>query len=103
MVKRRPHTATVTFESNGKLVEGEWIDGVPSTISIDGRYDPASDGHITKKRNALGDEKQVSGYFYTNVRPELGINYQRLQVPVLGIDVEIICWEPYQSHSVICV
>ena len=103
MVKRYPHTAIDTIESNGELVDGEWKKGEPSALSIIGRYDPVSDGRIIKKSNVLGDEKQVHGYFYTKVRPDINAKYHRLQVPAFGINVEIICWEPYQSHSVICV
>lgn len=103
MVKRYPHTAMVTIESNGELVNGEWKKGETGTLSIIGRYHPVSDGRIIKKSNALGDEKQIHGYFYTKVRPDINVKYQRLQVPAFGINVEIICWESYQSHSVICV
>lgn len=103
MVTRYPHTAIVTYETGGKLVKGEWVDGDIVTISVKGRYDAVSDGRIVVKKNSLGDEKQVHGYFYTKVRPDIDVKYQRLQVPSLGIDVDIICWEPYQSHSVICV
>lgn len=103
MVKRYPHTAIVTFEIDGKLVDGEWQRGKSGTISIIGRYDPVSDGRIIKKSNALGDEKQVHGYFYTKARPDIDTKYIRIHVPAFGINVEIICWEPYQSHSVICV
>jgi len=103
MVKRHPHTAIVTYETDGKLVDGEWKKGEPGTLSIIGRYDPVSDGRIIKKTNSLGDEKQVHGYFYTKARPDIDIQYQCLRVPALGINVNIICWEPYQSHSVICV
>ena len=51
------------------------------------------------KKNSLGDEKQVHGYFYTKVRPDIDVKYLRLQVPSLNVDVDIICWEPYQSHT----
>ena len=44
MVKRYPHTAIVTIEANGHLVNGEWVPGKPVEISVPGRYDPVSDG-----------------------------------------------------------
>lgn len=102
MVKRYPHIAIVTIEVEGEIVKGEYVEGSKDTIEIKGRYDPAGDARIVIKRNALGDEKQVSGYFYTKVRPVSG-NVTRLVVESLGIDVPVICWEPYQSHSIICV
>lgn len=103
MVRRRPHTAIVTIETGGNLVNGEWIDGKPSEITVPGRYDPVSDGTVVLKRNSIGDEKQVHGYFYTNMQPSKDVNYLRLKVVEKGIDVPIICWDPYQSHSIINV
>lgn len=103
MVKRYPHKATVTFEHEGKLVNGEWQAGEKRNIDIIGRYDPVSDGRIIKKLNPLGNEKEVHGYFYTKYRPNINTDYQRLKVPALGIDVAIVCWEQYQTYSVICV
>lgn len=103
MVKRYPHTAVVTSESNGKLVDGEWQDGAEAKLSIRGRYEPVSDGRVVMKANALGNEKQVHGYFYTKERPDIDTKYQRLRIDSLGIDVDIVCWEPFQSHSVINV
>ena len=102
MVKRYPHIALVTIEIDGKVVKGEYVEGSKDTIEIKGRYDPAGDARIVIKRNALGAEKQVSGYFYTKTRP-VREKVTRLVVESLGIDVPVICWEPYQSHSIICV
>ena len=59
MVKRYPHTAIVTIEANGHLVNGEWVPGKPVEISVPGRYDPVSDGRIVLKHNSAGDETQV--------------------------------------------
>mgnify|MGYP001161765637 FL=1 len=103
MVTRYPHTALITYEIGGKLVNGEWVDGETKTLSVKGRYDSVSDGRIVMKKNSLGDEKQVHGYFYTKVRPDIDVKYLRLQVPSLNVDVDIICWESYQSHSIINV
>ena len=102
MVKRYPHIAIVTIEVESEIVKGEYVEGSKDTIEIKGRYDPVGDARVVIKRNALGDEKQVSGYFYTKTRPVSG-NIARLVVDSLGIDVPVICWEPYQSHSIICV
>ena len=103
MVKRYPHTAIVTMSAKGQVVDGELVPGIPVEISVSGRYDPVSDGRIVLKRNSAGDEAQVHGYFYTKVRPDIDVKYLRLQVPSLNVDVDIICWEPYQSHSIINV
>lgn len=103
MVKRYPHTAIVTIETDGKLVNGEWVDGQTSEITVPGRYDPVSDGTVVLKRNYTGNEKQVHGYFYTKMQPPAGSKFLRLKVESKGLDVPIICWEPYQSHSIINV
>lgn len=103
MVKRYPHTAIVTMSAKGQIVDGEWIPGEPIEIYVPGRYDPVSDGRIVLKRNSTGDEAQVHGYFYTKMQPPADSKFLRLKVVSKGIDVPIICWESYQSHSVICV
>lgn len=63
--------------------------------------DPVSDGTVVYKRNSAGDEAQVHGYFYTKIQPPADSKFLRLKVASKGIDVPIICWEPYQSHSII--
>lgn len=103
MVKRHPHTAIVTIETDGRLINGEWVDGKPIEMFVSGRYDPVSDGTVVLKTNSLGDEKQVHGYFYTKAQPPKDGKFLRLKVASKGIDVPIICWEPYQSHSIINV
>lgn len=103
MVKRYPHTAIVTIDPTGKVIDGEWVKGEPIELSVVGRYDPVSDGAIVLKRNAQGDEKQIHGYFYTKVQPPKESMLLKLTIASKGIDVPIICWEPYQSHSIICV
>lgn len=103
MVKRYPHIAIVTIETGGKLLKGEWIDGKASEITVSGRYDPISDSTVVLKRNSVGDEMQVHGYFYTKVQPSKDVKYLRLKIDEKGIDVPIICWESYQSHSIINV
>lgn len=103
MVKRYPHTAIVTIDATGKLVDGEWVKGDPVEMPVVGRYDPVSDSVVVLKHNSQGDEKQVHGYFYTKVQPPKDSKFMRLKVASKGIDVPIICWEPYQSHSIICV
>ena len=92
MVKRYPHTAIVTIEANGRLVDGEWVSGKLVEISVPGRYDPVSD-----------DEAQVHGYFYSKMQPPADSKFLRLKVASKGIDIPVICWEPYQSHSIINV
>ena len=51
MVTRYPHTALITYEIGGKLVNGEWVDGETKTLSVKGRYDSVSDGRIVMKKN----------------------------------------------------
>ena len=101
MVKRYPNTAIINFESNGALVAGEWVDGETGTTNIIGRYDPSYDSRVFRKRNALGDEIQVQGYFYTKQKPINGA--QRISIPALNSDTDIISWEEYQTHNVISI
>lgn len=103
MVKRYPHTAIVTMSAKGQVVDGELVPGIPVEISVSGRYDPVSDGRIVLKRNSAGDEAQVHGYFYTKMQPPASSKFLRLKVESKGIDVPVICWELYQSHSIINV
>jgi hypothetical protein bacD2_24110 len=91
------------MSAKGKVVDGEWVSGIPVEISVSGRYDPVSDGRIVLKRNSAGDEAQVHGYFYTKMQPPAGSKFLRLKVASKDIDVPVICWEPYQSHSIINV
>ena len=79
------------------------VPGIPVEISVSGRYDSVSDGRIVLKRNSAGDEAQVHGYFYTKMQPPAGSKFLRLKVESKGIDVPVICWELYQSHSIINV
>ena len=99
MVKRYPHTAIVTMSAKGQVVDGELVPGIPVEISVSGRYDPVSDGRIVLKRNSA----QVHGYSYPKMQPPAGSKFLRLKVESKGIDVPVICWELYQSHSIINV
>lgn len=100
MVKRYPHTAIITGETGGSMVNGEWVEGVPVTIEIIGRYDPVSTNNVIRQ-NALGDEIIVRGEFYTEHYRIEGAT--TLEVPELGIKRPIICWWSYQTHNVISV
>lgn len=103
MVKRYPHTAIVTIDVEGQVVNGEWVPGEPMKISVPGRYDPVSDGTVVMKHNSAGDEAQVHGYFYTKMQPPSAGNPLRMKIESKGIDVPVICWESYQSNSIINV
>ena len=80
------------MSAKGRLVDGEWVPGIPVEISVSGRYDSVSDGRIVLKRNSAGDEAQVHGYFYTKMQPPAGSKFLRLKVESKGIDVPVICW-----------
>lgn len=99
MVKRYSHKAIVTIQS-GQLVKGEWIAGKPTEIEVPGQYFPSNSGQQLKQ-NADGKEFIVHGEFSTKVRPVE--NVKRIRIDSIGLDVNIICWEPFQTHSVIYV
>lgn len=98
MVKRYSHKAIVTIQS-GSLVKGEWVAGIPHDIEVKGQYFPDNSG--TQKKNIDGEERPVHGEFSTKVRPVPGAKH--IRIDSIGLDVDIICWEPFQSHSVIYV
>ena len=99
MVKRYSHTAIVMIQS-GSLVKGEWVAGEPQEIEVKGQYFPSNSGQQVKL-NADGKEFIVHGEFSTKARPVSDANH--IRIDSVGLDVDIICWEPFQSHSVIYV
>lgn len=100
MVKRYPHIATITGETGGSLVNGEWVEGAPFSVEITGRFDPVDTNYVIRT-NTAGDEITVRGEFYTPVKKIEGATI--LEVPELGIKRNIICWYSWQSHNVISV
>lgn len=98
MVKRYSHTAIITIPT-GALVNGEWMAEGPQEIEVKGQYFPDNSG--TQKKNIDGEERPVHGEFSTKVRPVADANH--IRIDSIGLDVDIICWEPFQSHSVIYV
>lgn len=99
-MKRYSHTAIVTV-STGSLVKGEWIGGKPSYIEIKGQYYPSRDNGGLVKMNIDGDECPVHGEFSTKAHPVHDAKHIRIES--IGLDADIICWEPFQTHSVIYV
>lgn len=100
MVKRYPHTAIITVMVPGQLVNGEWVDGNEETIEVIGRYDPVNTNDVIRL-NAQGNEVIVRGEFYTQHEKIAGA--VTLEIAELGIKRDIICWWPWQSHTVISV
>ena len=99
MVKRYPHKANIKI-SGGIIVNGEWVDENSTTIEITGRYDPSNNENV-RVRNTHGDEVRSKAEFYTRIKPVA--NAERLVIPELGINEEIICWWKFQTHSVIYI
>lgn len=100
MVKRYPHTAIITVETNGGLVNGEWVEGSTEEVKITGRFDPTSSSDIIRL-NTLGNEVVVRGEFYTPRKPIEGAT--RLVIPEMGVSRDIISWHNWQTHNVISV
>ena len=99
MVKRYSHTAIVTIQSDS-LVKGKWITGKPTEIEVTGQYFPSNSGQQLKQ-NIDGKEFIVHGEFSTKARPVSDANH--IRIDSIGLDADIICWEPFQTHSVIYV
>ena len=91
--------AIVTIQS-GQLVKGEWVAGEPTEIEVTGQYFPSNSGQQLKQ-NVDGKEFIVHGEFSTKIRPVE--NAKRIRIDSIALDVDIICWEPFQTHSVIYV
>jgi|WetSurMetagenome_2_1015567.scaffolds.fasta_scaffold787084_2 hypothetical protein len=102
MVKRNAYTAIVSLSSAGHLVKGEWVDSAPSILEVKGHYDPVNNSRVVIKSNSLGNEKEVHGEFFTHSKVPTD-NPTHLLIKDIGIDVDIITWEQYQSHSIIYV
>lgn len=100
MVKRYPHKAKIMIQTEGQLVDGEWVEGSPQVIEIAGRYEPINTNNVIRQ-NSAGDEVIVRGEFYTKHEKISGA--VSLEIAELGIKRNIICWWPYQSHSVVSV
>ena len=106
MVTRRPlsHAAEVIFSVDGRVENGEWVEGATRSIPITGRFDHSNSSRHVLKRDSNGNLLEVYGEYYTNVRaPEEGLKSAVLHIPGLGIERPIISWENYQTHSVIYV
>lgn len=99
MVKRYSHTAVITV-STGSLVKGEWVEGESSEIQIKGQYFPSNSGQ-QMKQNPDGKEFVVHGEFSTKTKPVKGA--VQIRIDSIALDAKIICWEPFQMHSVIYV
>lgn len=100
MVKRYPHTALVTVETDGGLVNGEWVEGKTEDVEIIGRFDPTSTDNIIRL-NSMGNEVIVRGEFYTPRKKIEGAT--KLVIPEMGVSRNIICWHNWQTHNVISV
>lgn len=101
MVTRYSHIALVTIETGGKVTKGKYVEGNKEVVRVKGRYDSVSDPRFVVKKNAMGEEKEVSGQFYTSCRKMEGATH--IVIDSLGVDVPIICWDQFQSYSVINV
>lgn len=101
MVKRHSHIAILTIKKDDQVVRGETIPGGTETIEIKGRYDAMDIKGDVIRKNILGDEKRVSGEFYTKAEPVPGVVH--LKIENLGVDKDVICWQPYQTHSIVSV
>lgn len=98
MVKRYAHTAVVTV-TTGALVKGEWVEDESQEIEVIGQYFPSNSGNV--KTNVDGEERPVHGEFSTKALPAKGATH--IRIDRIGLDTDIIVWEPFQTHSVIYV
>lgn len=99
MVKRHPHIALITITS-GSWIDGEWVKGEKSEIKIKGLYFSSSNDR-QMKQNVDGNASIVHGEFSTKVKPVKDATH--IRIDSIGLDAPIICWEPFQTHSVIYV
>lgn len=95
---RYPHTAVITG-SNGSTVDGEFVPGIPRTVTVQGRFE-ASNSNNKIKLNSIGNEVNVRGAFFTKKQEISGEN---LVITSLSLDLKIICIEQFQSYTAIYV
>jgi|WetSurMetagenome_2_1015567.scaffolds.fasta_scaffold131782_3 hypothetical protein len=103
MVKRCPHTAIVTISGKGEWVNGEWKESPSSKITVKGHYDPVNNSRVVVKTNSQGNETEIHGEFFTHQKCPEGITPTHLCIDTIAIDVDIVTWENYQTHSIIFV
>ena len=102
MVKRYPHTAIITIEAEGLIVHGEEQQGATSEIVVKGCYFASDRGqHNMIRKNTNGDEIVVRGEFSTKHKPVDSIT--RIKIDSIGLDAPVICWDKFQTHSVIYI
>jgi hypothetical protein len=97
---RYPHTAIVSGEIGGEYIKGVFAPGELFEESIKGCYFPSNSGQQLK-RNADGAEMIVKGEFSTKAKPIKGVTH--IKIDSIGLDERIICWEKFQTHSVIYI
>lgn len=100
MVKRYSHTARIIVATDGKLVNGEWVEGASSTEDVKGQYYSSNTGNQVRT-NADGDEFIVKGEFSTK-HPKIS-GATRIEIESIGLSAKIQAWEQYQTHSVIYI
>ena len=66
---------------------------------VKGEYSPSMSGQF--RVNADGRELPVHGEFHTKAYK--ANNATHIRIDSIALDVDIISWEQYQSHSVIYV
>ena len=98
---RYPHKAKI-ISNNDTIVGGECVKGIPSDVEIIGRYEETgTSGRSILRLNAQGDEMIVKGEFYTKHRKIEGAT--SFEVVALGVSRPIVCWNDFQTYSVISV
>lgn len=95
---RYPHTAKISGD-NGSVVDGEYVLGELSDITIQGRFE-ASNSNNKIKLNSLGNEVVVKGTFYC---PKQALTGNKLVIESMEINTKIICIEQFQSYTAIYV
>lgn len=100
MVKRYSHIARIAVAAEGKLVNGEWVEGASSTEDVKGQYYSSNTGNQVRT-NIDGNEFVVKGEFSTKHRKIAGAI--RIEIESIGLCTKIQAWEQYQTHSVIYV
>ena len=99
-VRRYPNAAIVSGETGGEYIKGVFVPGESFEKTVQGSYFPSNGGQQLK-RNVDGDERTVKGEFSTKAKPIKGVT--NIKIDSIGLDERIICWEKFQTHSVIYI
>lgn len=97
---RYPHIIVIPLEVEGHLENGEWVEGYRVEKVFKGSHF-SSNAAQPPRTNVNGNYVEYHAEISTKQKPIDGA--KRLRIDELNVDVVIIKWEQFQTHSVIYI